>query len=393
MLRFALVALAVTFIVLPALADTEGPLPAGVPVPAPQDPNATNLMNLADKPTAPRFPLTEKDWPEEGKASICLWADDKQAAYSLGVDDNFNEDIPWWEDASKKYGGLPITWFVITGIVGNGNTFHTGTWQVFQRLASEGFHIESHTVTHFLHLDPSWKGVEWDYSQSIADLDANIPNQHTHFLAYPGGANPNPNDRTIAQKYYLAARGTDGVPNVANKIDYMNTTGFHPAMSGKWNDPSNLLNPDPKNPNHQYYRGWAMMFWHHLDATNLKPDDSGSAAMTTQVLDYLTSHKDDLWAGFFGDVAMYGQERDTATLTVEAADATHLLFTLTDRMNPTYYTYPLTVKAHIPDAWKKVVAKQNDKPIEATIMEHDGGHFALVKAVPSQGQVTLTPAP
>ena len=135
MLRFAAVAIvSITSILSPLCAQTgqtEGPLPAGVPVPAPQDPTATNLMNLADKPTAPRFPLTEKDWPDVGKASVCLWADDKLAAYSLGVDDNFNEDIPWWEDASKSRGGLPITWFVITGIVGQGNTFHTGTWAEF----------------------------------------------------------------------------------------------------------------------------------------------------------------------------------------------------------------------------------------------------------------------
>ena len=89
---------------------------------------------------------------------------------------------------------------------------------------------------------------------------------------------------------------------------------------------------------------------------------------------------------------MYGQERDTATLTVEAADATHLLFTLTDRMND-QYTYPLTVKVHIPDAWTKIVAKQKDKVIDSSIIEHDAAHFALVKAVPNQGQVTLTPAP
>ena len=156
----------------------------------------------------------------------------------------------------------------------------------------------------------------------------------------------------LRRNIYLAVRGGEGFPNIANKIDYMNTTGFHPVMGGKWGDPSNLLNADPKAPYHQYYRGWAMMFWHHLDANNLKPNDSGSAAMTTQVLDYLTSHKDDLWAGFFGDVAMYGEERDTSTLNVDAADATHILFTLTDRMND-QYTYPLTVKVHIPDEWTK----------------------------------------
>ena len=43
------------------------------------------LRNLAETPVTPRFPITDKVWPAKaGEASICLWEDDKVAAFSVG---------------------------------------------------------------------------------------------------------------------------------------------------------------------------------------------------------------------------------------------------------------------------------------------------------------------
>ena len=157
-----------------------------------QMPPGDHLPNLNQTPKVSRIANLDKTWPAKpGDATVCLWADDKTAAWSIEIDDNQNQDIPWWEAQSKAYGGLPLTWFVITGNVEKNPGFG-GTWQIFRRMLGEGFRIESHTVTHFIHLPADWQGLAWDYSQSIKDLDANLPGHTTHFLAYPGGCQPEP---------------------------------------------------------------------------------------------------------------------------------------------------------------------------------------------------------
>ncbi len=362
-------------------------------------PTGDHLLNINQTPTSPRFINIEKKWPEKpGDADVCLWADDKVAAWSIEIDDNQGPDITWWEDQAKARGGssaVPITWFVITGRVGDNSI--GATWDIFKRLQDEGFHVESHTVTHFYHLDPGWQGVEWDYSQSIKDLDANLPNHATHFLAYPGGANPNPNDRDLAAKYYMSARGTQGTPVAANMIDYLNVNGYHPVIGNPkagWCDPTNVLVEKNANAGLQrYYRGWTNMFWHGVNhKPGASPMDSASEAAITAVLDWTVAHKDELWGGFYGDVAMYGQERDTATLATTSSAADKITLSLTSRMDPALYTFPLTVKVHLPDAWGTAAkATQGGKPADVSVIDHDNAHFALVKAVPGAGDITLIP--
>ena len=359
-------------------------------------PTGDHLLNINQTPKTPRFLNLEKKWPEKaGDAAICLWADDKVAAWSIEIDDNQSQDIQWWEDQSKAHGGIPITWFVITSHVGDNGI--GGTWDTFKRLQAEGFRMESHTVDHFSHLTPDWKGVEWDYSQAITDLDTNLPNHTTHFLAYPGGANPNPNDRDLAAKYYMSARGTQGTPVAANMIDYLCVNGYHPVIGNpraSWADPSNvLLEKNPNPGNQRFYRGWTNMFWHGINhKPGLSPLDPGSEACAVVVLDWVTANKADLWGGFFGDVSMYGQERDTATLTPGTSDADKITFSLTSRMDPALYTFPLTVKVRLPDGWTGVAATQAGKPLDAVVVDHDNGHFGLIKAIPGAGEVSLIAA-
>jgi len=94
--------------------------------------------------------------------------------------------------------------------------------------------------------------------------------------------------------------------------------------------------------------------------------------------------------GLYADVAKYGQERDTATLKVESPGPDKITFSLTDEMDDSFFTFPLTVKVRIPDAWKSLEAKQGDKSVVAKIIQHEGASYALVQAVPDAGLVALT---
>ncbi|MFZ4681143.1 MAG: polysaccharide deacetylase family protein [Terrimicrobiaceae bacterium] len=421
----------------------------------------TARFNLSEKPTAPRFPLTDKKWPQKvGEVDLCLWHDDKLAALSLGVDDNFAGEIDWWKEQAALY-DFKVTWFVITGRILKEGRSQGGLWSQFQDLENLGHAVESHTVTHLHVEDPGWGtpewslekanqargaalkagreaailagtlkpedgapsvpakpaasseetaeggmaarpsaesltaarlaaadkpvtdpavGVDWEYAQSIAQIESNLPGKKVSALAYPGGKNTVYNDRKIAAKHFRVARGATGAPNMANQTDYISTN----ALSN-WNfdstqggNPYNVL--DPARYNGRYYRGWIILFAHGVSAN---PD------LFKKTFEFIKENRENLWVGLYSDVAKYGQERDTASLKVESAGPEKITFLLTDEMDDSYFNFPLTVKVRIPDEWKDVGATQADKPVTAKLLEHEGAAYALVQAVPDAGLVTV----
>ena len=126
----------------------------------------TNRFNLPEKPTTPRFQAAEKSWPETvGEAEICLWQDDKLAALSLGVDDNFPGEVDWWKEQAGLY-DFKVTWFLVSGRIVKEGRGYGGLWPQYQELHKLGHGVESHTVTHLHVLDPGWGTPEWDYEKA-----------------------------------------------------------------------------------------------------------------------------------------------------------------------------------------------------------------------------------
>ena len=353
------------------------------------DPDADRLNLPA--PTGPRFPLTEKVWPTTaGEAHLCLWADDAHAAVSIGIDDNNQPDHAWWIQTATTY-DFRMTWFVITDyITDNGGYF--GTWADFEALRDLGHDIQSHTVWHLsfeLGFDPDDPAADItvEYRDSQAEIESRLGNRCLT-LAYPGGVNAAYNDQTIAAQYYIAARGTGGLINKANQIDYMNTYGIGNGLyvSNPATDWAQLINLfDATAYNATVYRGWYVTYFHALNDT-LK-------AQIIESLDYLQQKDAEVgvWIAPYREAALYGQQRDSATLTVTQADPTQVRFTLTDRMIDSVFDYPLTIKVRLFDPWDDVSAAQNGQPVDVAVIEHEGAKYALVRTVPDRGEMVLTP--
>jgi hypothetical protein len=226
--------------------------------------------------------------------------------------------------------------------------------------------------------------VESDYRDSKDAIEAHIEGNSVSTLAYPGGANQKMNDPSVAAKYYTSARGVVGVVNPANKINYMLTNSVsglinfnNPATP--WNDINHLLVPGGAQQGN--YRGWYCTHFHHVSpAARLKLRES---------FDFIKSHEADFWVGSFSAVTHYGQERDTATLSMGEVFESSIHFTLTDLMDDVLFHYPLTVKIRVPDHWTSVSAKQLEQDLSARIIEHDGSNYALVQVIPDRGEVVL----
>lgn len=341
-----------------------------------------NRFNLSEEKPKPRFPLTEKDWPAKvGEASICLWSGDKLAALSIGVDDNFAGEIDWWKEMAERY-DFKVTWFIITGKVGIGNS-NGGKWEQFRELEQLGHGVESHTVTHIHPEEPGWGGMEWEYRESKEQIEKNLPGKTVSALAYPGGKNTKLNDRNLVAKYYRVARAARATANPANQIDYMAVNAMSSWNLGDseygWANVRNIL--DKNLYRGLGYRGWAVIFAHGVAALK-------EAYIPT--FEFIKENRENLWVGLFADVAAYGQERDTATLKVESVTTDAIDFLLTDEMDDSFFRHPLTVKVRVPDEWKSVHAMQAGKEIKAERIEHEGAAYALVDAVPDAGRVSVT---
>ncbi len=366
-----------------------------------------NLFNLAEEPKSPRFEIKDKTWPKEvGEAEICLWHEDKLAALSFGVDDNFGNEIAWWKEQAQRY-DFKVTWFVITGRIGSNS--QTGTWEQFRELEQLGHGVESHTVTHLHIEDPGWggpewdfakaraaksetlppadqipSGVEWEYREANAQIEANIPGKKVSAVAYPGGKHTKLNDRKIAAKIYRVGRGAGGRSNPVNMTDYLSTNGMSNWHFGEgstgWNNVRNIL--DRNLYRGMQYRGWAMIFAHGVSA---------NPELFTRTFAFLEENRKDLWIGLYTEVAKYGQERDTAELKVVASTPEQITLLVEDHMDDSYFDFPLTIKVRVPDDWKTAQAVQSEKSIPANLIKHEGASYALIQAVPDAGLVSLSP--
>ena len=342
------------------------------------------LMNLPScKKGEKRIAVSpELTWPANpGDAEVCLWKDDKTAALSITIDDNCKPDHEWWLKLSEEL-GFKVTWFVITDKVDkNENSGFVGTWADWQKLADAGHSIQSHTTNHqsakTMKRDLTEDELNAMYKESLATITAHVKNNRACCIAYPRGE-PH---REIVSKYVIAARGTSGVPDTADKIDYLCTNSgggvatVEMLVEGKTEKGPKWL------PGKTWLkRGWAVSLYHLVHHGRTPEEQKASADKVEADIREIATHKDKLWIGRFEDVARYGQERDTAKLDVKV-DGDKVSVAVTDDMKDDMFDFPLTVKVRLPDGWKSVKG--------GTFVEHDGKPYALVDVVPDRGAVVL----
>lgn len=383
---------AIAFMVFLGGTLSEAAPPAGKPARTlPTDvvrPNPYQRLNLFGNLDKPRFELKDKDWPAKpGEASICLWKDDAVAAASMGIDDNEAYNLPWWMGMCKKY-DLKPTWWLATAAV-NGPHPNGGTWEGWKKIVAAGYEVASHSVDHLNHNAPAWDDMEVQYGDSKKAIEEHLV-VRCLTLAYPGGKGDEKNDPAVAAKYYIAARGVAGGINTANAIDYLSVCGMSsfPVHEEKW--PSVSLHMVFQNERgNKGWRGWWVGFFHWIPE-----NDPKEVADCEQRFAYIRDKvkSGELWLGFFSEVARYGQERDTARLTVKSANADKIVLDLTDEMDDGLFDFPLTVKVRLADAWKSAAATQNGKAVRCKVIEHQQAKFALVQVVPDRGEVVISAA-
>ena len=346
---------------------------------------AEGLRNLPPATEGNRIEITDRVWATTpGEASVCVWKDDRLAAVSFTIDDNWKADHQWWLDITEKY-GFKVTWFIVTTAIERNPGF-AGTWDDWKKILDAGHEVQSHTVTH--------RGIgdnmplDEDYGDSIRIIEENLPGNRVRVLAFPGGGLEN--DPEIAAKYFIGARGTVGHINTPGNINYMQTASLGGGITLDEHLPDGrrqwAYTPDTINPeNKKFFRGWTCTHMHGVS------NWEGGAEHLEKQFKYLKEKGDAYWVAPFGEVVQYGQQRDTATLKVTKNTDKEIAIDLTSKMDPKYFDFPLTVKVCVPKDWKKVAATQDGKEIESKLVEHEGHKYAFVQIVSGRGEAKLVP--
>ncbi|HPE62265.1 MAG TPA: polysaccharide deacetylase family protein [Thiolinea sp.] len=358
------------------------------PPPAPPISRPGQLLNLPAV-TRPRFTVTDRQWPAAGEVSIAMWSQDKLSAFSLSIDDNHVQDHAFWFEMGERY-GWKWTWFVIANQVGWGAHDHWGHWQQVQ---DKGHDVQTHTYSH---LCDALFYTYREYRQSQVVIDQNVEGARVVTMGYPFGSGTNKagspcapltsartqNDRTLAAKYFLAARDVYGALTNPASIDFLSVPSVSSARNflnaaAPWAYFDATLDPDSGN-----WRSWYSAHFHGLYAQTDKD-------YVIQILDHLKDREADVWVGSFTAVARYAQEFATARIVNLQQNAGSTRFEVRDDMNDSWFDEPLTLKLRLPAGKTTASATQQGMAIPASVVMQAGMAYALVDAKPDQGVVVI----
>lgn len=345
-----------------------------------------NTFNL-DPAVGSRFTVTDKVWPTNvGEGDVCLWNDDKLSAFTLTIDDNNEQDIPFWKTMISKY-GFHFTWFVTTEA---DPAYNVQNWSLFNDVAALGSQVDGHDDRNWYNTptggetNPSDADYLARLQATLTAINTNVTSGDNECLtyAYPFGEG----NETEARKIYIGIRGTQGLLNQSNTVNYLDVNSVSNAhIYGNDTDRDKYILPllDQVSTLYgtNYYRGWGSTHFHGLD-------NAGEIA-TDDFLQYL-ANKPDLWVAGFTEVTQYSQSFATHNLTIDNVISNEIKFTLTDDMLDSAFYFPLSVKIRIDNAWVNISATQNGTTVDTQIITNGGNKYALVKAVPDGGQVTVT---
>jgi Secretion system C-terminal sorting domain len=344
-----------------------------------------NTFNL-DPAVGTRFTVTDKVWPEVvGDGDVCLWNDDKLAAFTITIDDNNEQDIPFWTSMISEY-GFHFSWFVITEA---DPAYNVQDWSLYNNLAALGSQIDGHDDRNW-YTNPAEGETNLSDADYLARLQATVTTIDTEVTsgsnkcltyAYPYGEG----NETIARTQFIGIRGTQGILNQSNTVNYLDVNSVSNVhIYGNDTDRDQYILPLLDNVNTlygtNYYRGWGSTHFHGLD-------EAGETT-TNEFLQYLAD-KPELWVAGFTEVTQYSQSFATHNLTIDNVSESEIKYTLTDDMLDSAFYFPLTVKIRIDNSWISVTAIQNGEPVDSEIITHNGKKYTLVKTVPDAGQVTI----
>ncbi len=371
------------------------------------------------------------------KAWVTNWPDERSSALSLTFDDGYSCHYEHLYPILKE-NGLKATFFVVPGWLNDPSTSkywnRIGTWRGFEKMASDGFEIGSHTMTHpkLTNLQPGAEDragtLLYELSEPIHEIERHVPTQACSAFAYPYALKNKIVEKHTA-KYYIAARGLGNPFTVSASaiIDLMDK-----RSEGKW------LGNRPVSD----YQRWVLTRRNKIIQKQQAFFQEHGSSLKTALLDRLTGNIETrafgrgvwtvfvvhevipfeetknvntfspypieyfkpfatwlagqvrtgaVWIDTVSNVMKYLKERDTFTYRVLKEDKGRVELEIHHGLEKNKFNYPLTIDVLVPDIWKQVdiaVEGKNEQPERQDTWVYEGKTYVRFNTIPA-GQTLI----
>ena len=298
-----------------------------------------------------------------GAANIATWYGGANTVFTLTADDNLMGDFAQWLAWYRTY-GVTTTLCAPTSYAYECN-------DLWNEMVEGGLDVQSHS--HYHRNAGDYKGQtstaqDWmDFYAGAREIEST--GIRSLIVAYPCGYN----NAELSKLLYIGGRGTGGYTNGFD-VNYNQTASFSGLNEKQF--AQLLAMADAGNG------GWVSTHYHQIGGSKDSID-----GMLARLVPYIKSGK--LWSATFAAAAQYGQERDTATLTMGNVGRNAITFTLTDKMNDLLFDHALTIKIKVDSTWTAARAYQNGKEMNTRVVTDGGETYLLVDAIPDRGEVTV----
>jgi len=254
-----------------------------------------------------------------GETVLCMWKDDKIAAYSIGGDDCLRSQL-FFAMPEMERRGIYGTWWVNPGRAGPVNyKDHDDEWaecwiacyDQWKAADTRGHDFANHTMHH--QGAATYEEAEQEIRQTAEIIWQTNPRQRLQLFLRGGNPTWEVNPDLARLKGYVDTAIAEGSWHLV---------GFHG------------IGPDCE---------WG------------GPVDG---AVFTGMLDYLFEKRNLVWTGTHTEVHKYDQERSTASVSLLEVTPNGLRLNLSSEKEPRLYDYPLTLRTKVDPGWERVLVSQ-----------------------------------
>jgi oligosaccharide reducing-end xylanase len=304
---------------------------------------------------------------------VGTWSGFCSAAVSYTFDDNCSNQLAIAIPALNTY-GFKGTFFLVTNWSPN--------WSAWKSAASNYHEMASHTASHPTMSSLTTAQQTTEITNSINAINSNIGKKPIS-LAWPGCAVGN---TTLAQQYFVGARGCSGVIESSTPGNFMNISSIICGSLGSVKTNADFQSRANSAANS---KGWVVFLIHGLDNAN----DGYSPTSSTEFknsLSFFNSNRSKFWFSSFGGVCRYIKERNAVTLTQTASDASSFTIRLTDNLDNSIYNVGITIRRPLPTGWTNAGVTQNGAAITSSIVSVNSTNYVMFNAIPDGGDVKIT---
>lgn len=275
---------------------------------------------------------------ESLSASICLWKNNKQAAYTIAFDDV--RPSHYLISEPELYNRKIVGTF-------NLNTANVSDWKHWKEVAAQGHELASHTVHHVKLTELSDDSIRWELEQSKKIIEVMVPeNGPVLSFANPYGLGTN-RVKSFVKLYYLSERDSWGINDSSMTPDQLydvKGVGVYPPF-----DPAKL---EQKVELALKNRGWILVYFHTVTEN---PDTSDMCQCPldffTNHLNFVQSKRDSFWIAPQRDVAKYIVARTGATVELIKLDTFRIGIRVKNVVNRSLSDLIVSVRIKFPTEW------------------------------------------